>query len=73
MRVLKPGQKVTLHDDPTQPVEGHIRCVTVYDDMSVQYECRWWCDGNPEVDTFSAGEIEEPDDPVYLTISVADE
>ena len=73
MRVLKPGQEVTLHedDDPTQTVRGYIRCFTVFDDGSVQYECRWWADGEPCVANFSLREIEEGSEAEYIQVSDA--
>ena len=68
MRVLKPGQEVTLSDDLAHPVEGRIRCVMIYEDMSVQYECRWWADGEPTCAAFFADELQEPDDAKYIEV-----
>lgn len=71
MRILKPGQEVTLNenpDDPTQTVKGRIRCATIYDDMSVQYICRWWADGEPCEDTFSLSELEETPGAEYIDV-----
>jgi hypothetical protein len=72
MRVLKPGQKVTLYADREGlALEGYIRCVTIYDDMSVQYECRWWFDSEPYSDNFSLREIEEGSEAEYIEVGNA--
>jgi hypothetical protein len=71
VRVLRPGQTVTLHVQNTEPfdrIEGRIQDVTIYDDMSAQYEVRWWVDGEPVTGVFSVSEIEEPDDAKYIEI-----
>jgi hypothetical protein len=48
MKILSPGQKVILHEgDPGEPstkVEATIVGVSIYRDMTVQYQVRWWSD-----------------------------
>lgn len=50
MKILSPGQKVILHEgDPCEPstrVEATIVGVSIYRDMTVQYQVRWWNDAD---------------------------
>ena len=71
MRILSPGQTVTLSEgdalEGVKPIEGRITSVTLFDDLSAQYSVRWWADGEPVTADFSLGELES-DDPKYLDV-----
>jgi hypothetical protein len=68
VRILKPGQTVTLHEHEGQPIEGRIVQVTLYDDLSTRYEVRWWSEGAPVSEYFSRGEL-HTDSPEHLDVS----
>ena len=75
MRVLRPGQQITLHagDNPSQssPVRGKITSVEVFADGSVLYNCRWWLDGACYSAAFGSNDIEEAEE-ALLDIGLVD-
>ena len=73
MKVLKPGQRVPLHEDTSEPfgrVEGRIDSVTLFDDLSAHYSVKWWSEGEPMVDQFSVAEVEAIGEPRYIEVLV---
>lgn len=72
MKILKPGQQVTLHEgtkgEASTAVIGTVRQVCIHVDLSIQYQIGWWNDRTHQTVWLCAEELHEADDAAYLNL-----